>query len=239
MVRGPILALGLLLQLLPSASGFLKGGPAFVTSAGLHSVFHPRRSARVCPAGPSLRMEAPRLGSVVMPPCKKLCPGCEPWICPLAPQEEGDAKTPHSESAARLLELMKEDAVRAELVLQKAQLEEIAAGVKEIVSKEEWEAVVAQSTQEDLVAVVFWGGSWCRKCQALKPKFVSLAANLGNEQAGKLRFYYADARSIAKSVSPFPKPCQSLDDCPFPIEDCQTHFQCLACLDGCIFHALP
>ncbi len=31
--------------------------------------------------------ETPQLKDVVLPKCKRLCPGCEPWICPLAPKD--------------------------------------------------------------------------------------------------------------------------------------------------------
>ena len=195
------MAAGLLLQLCTPASGFSKVGSAFVPSAGLQAGFNARRAARACPASSSLWMEAPRLGSVKMAQCKKLCPGCEPWICPLAPQQEdGDpaTATPHSESAARLLELMREDELRVE----KVRLEQVLVGVEEIESKAEWDAAVAQTTREDKIAVVFWGGSWCRKCMVIKPKFVQLAASLGKELPGKLRFFYADARAVSKSVIP-------------------------------------
>ena len=80
----------------------------FVTTPGLDFTHCPREGvlrhgSRVL----SPRMEAPKLGQVRLPACKKLCPGCEPWICPLAPQGQ-DANEPHSESAARLLELREE-----------------------------------------------------------------------------------------------------------------------------------
>jgi len=169
----------------------------FVTTPGLDFTHCPREGvlrhgSRVL----SPRMEAPKLGQVRLPACKKLCPGCEPWICPLAPQGE-DANEPHSESAARLLELREEQ----ELNRDKERLEALAAGVIGVESLEQWEKLIAENNADGHVSVVFWGGSWCRKCMALKPKYVKLAGEMTEEATeGTLRFYYADARGVAQKV---------------------------------------
>ena len=39
----------------------------------------------------SMQRDAANLKDVVLKPCKKLCPGCVPYICPMAPlQSEED-----------------------------------------------------------------------------------------------------------------------------------------------------
>jgi thiol-disulfide isomerase/thioredoxin len=186
----------------------------FVTTPGLDFTHCPREGvlrhgSRVL----SPRMEAPKLGQVRLPACKKLCPGCEPWICPLAPQGE-DANEPHSESAARLLELREEQ----ELNRDKERLEALAAGVIGVESLEQWEKLIAENNADGHVSVVFWGGSWCRKCMALKPKYVKLAGEMTKEATeGTLRFYYADARGVAQKVgnSRAPPPYCYTYPCPY------------------------
>ena len=79
-------------------------------------------------------------------------------------------------------------------------MEAVAAGVVEVRSTEEW-IQAADSTGEKMT-VVFWGGPWCRKCQALKPKFVKLAGRF-NKEGGDQQFIYADAKRVgAKDLEP-------------------------------------
>ena len=50
-----------------------------------------------------------------------------------------------------------------------------------------------------MLFVAFWGGSWCRKCTALKPAFVKTAAVLSEQFEGRIQCIYCGAKAIAKA----------------------------------------
>ncbi len=74
-------------------------------------------------------------------------------------------------------------------------MEAVAAGVQSVNSLEELQQRM-RNVEGQLTTLVFWGGSWCRKCTALKPKFVSLSQILTEQHDGALQFIYADAKAV-------------------------------------------
>jgi hypothetical protein len=132
-----------------------------------------RRHASHFRQRPVVCQEFPRLGDVLMKPCKKLCHGCEPWICPMAPKDADPNEV--SESTLRLLKIQEELAREAQLEQDRLALEAINAGVLDIVGEDAWREEVIGAPPDRLVAVL-WGSKDCRKCKALKPKFIKLGA---------------------------------------------------------------
>ena len=63
-----------------------------------HFLGPPRKLLLGCP----MLCQEFQLGYVVMKPCKKLCYGCEPWICPMAPRDLNPSEL--SQSTQRLLD---------------------------------------------------------------------------------------------------------------------------------------
>jgi hypothetical protein len=80
-----------------------------------------------------------------------------------------------SKSTQRILEIRQEQAKEAQLELDRLALEALNAGVLEIDSEQKWSRVVLDAPRDRLVAVL-WGSKDCRKCKALKPRFIKLAA---------------------------------------------------------------
>jgi hypothetical protein len=85
-----------------------------------------------------------------------------------------------SKSTQRILEIREEQAKEAQLELDRLALEALNAGVLEIDTEERWTTVVLDAPRDRLVAVL-WGSKDCRKCKALKPRFIRLAAGNHDE----------------------------------------------------------
>jgi len=89
------------------------------------------------------------------------------------------------------------------LEAERARMEAVAAGVQSVNSLEELHRLTADV--EGLMTLIFWGGAWCRKCTALKPKFVSLSQILMQEYSSSaLQFVYADAKAVGSSRPDLP-----------------------------------
>ena len=200
------------------------GATAF--DAGIAGRLHglPRAAGHASCRPVVLRMQrdAPNLKDVMLKPCKTLCKGCVPYICPLAPlQAEEDMEKVQvtflplcdpnlltaewgrvgyvawqiSESQQRMIELRKED----ELQRERERMEAIADGVIHMDSRQEFEQKCVMDTTGRLM-VVFWGGSWCRKCTALKPEFVKLTVELTREYGKNILSAYCDAKAISRAT---------------------------------------
>eukprot|EP00291_Cryptomonas_curvata_P007994 CAMPEP_0172184812 /NCGR_PEP_ID=MMETSP1050-20130122/19798_1 /TAXON_ID=233186 /ORGANISM="Cryptomonas curvata, Strain CCAP979/52" /LENGTH=160 /DNA_ID=CAMNT_0012858681 /DNA_START=114 /DNA_END=596 /DNA_ORIENTATION=+ len=102
-----------------------------------------------------------------------------------------------SRSTQRILEIREEQAKEAQLELDRLALEALNAGVLEIDSEEKWTTVVLDAPRDRLVAVL-WGSKDCRKCKALKPRFIKLAAGLV-DNLPDTEFHYVDARSVGNA----------------------------------------
>ena len=105
-----------------------------------------------------------------------------------------------SESQQRMLELHKE----RELENERERMESIAAGVVTINSRQEFDSTCAQDETDTLI-VIFWGGPWCRKCNALKPEvrvcmFAFVFAGLDFRHECQHRRRCVDARTNCHNV---------------------------------------
>jgi hypothetical protein len=82
-----------------------------------------------------------------------------------------------SPSTQRLIEIQEELAKEAQLEQDRMALEALDAGVREIIADDQWKTDVLEAPYDRLVAVL-WGSKDCRKCRALKPKFIKLVAGV-------------------------------------------------------------
>lgn len=103
-----------------------------------------------------------------------------------------------SESTLRLLKIQEELAREAQLEQDRLALEAINAGVLDIVGEDAWREEVIGAPPDRLVAVL-WGSKDCRKCKALKPKFIKLGAELKREITSDTIFRYVDARAVGNA----------------------------------------
>ena len=91
----------------------------------------------------------------------------------MAPRDSNPGEL--SQSTQRLLEIQEELAREAQLEQDRLALEALNAGIVDIVAEDQWRREVLEAPANRLVGVL-WGSKDCRKCKALKPKFIKLVA---------------------------------------------------------------
>jgi hypothetical protein len=79
-----------------------------------------------------------------------------------------------SASSQRIFQIQEELAKEAELERARLQLEALNAGVLELTTEEQWTTSIRNSATEQ-ISISLWGSKDCRKCKAIKPKFVKIA----------------------------------------------------------------
>ena len=103
-----------------------------------------------------------------------------------------------SESTQRLLKIQEELAKEAQLEQDRLALEALNAGVLDIVAEDGWRNEVIGAPSGRLVAVL-WGSKDCRKCKALKPKFIKLVA--GNAFSDVSKSHFSDVSFVLQNLS--------------------------------------